>query len=77
MGEVRTDQWQDTTTDVVEGVALPLKNLEFMIDEYLLENGLRLDVETRFLLAGVRDCLGQVACSTLMLTQHRNRQAPN
>lgn len=72
MGEVKYDRWQDTATDVVEGVALPLKNLEFMIDEYLLEHGLRLDVETRFLLAGVRDCLGQVACSTLMLNHHRN-----
>ena len=72
MREVKVDRWQDTSADVVEGVALPLKNLEFMIEEYLLEHGLRLDVETRYLLAGVRDCIGQVACSTRMLNRHRN-----
>ena len=60
-------KWPDGGRDVVEGVALPLKNLEFMIDQYLMANGCRLDVETRYLLAGVRDCVGRVASSSTLL----------
>lgn len=61
------EKWPDGGRDVVEGVALPLKNLEFMIDQYLMANGCRLDVETRYLLAGVRDCVGRVASSSTLL----------
>ena len=60
-------RWQDTRPELVKGVALPLKNLEFLIDEYLMANGCWLDTETRVLLAGVRDSLGRVACSTAQL----------
>lgn len=67
MAQVSVERWQDSTADVVQGVALPLKNLEFTIDQYLLANGCWLDLETRCLLAGVRDCLGQVVCSTTHL----------
>lgn len=47
--------------DFVAGVELPLRNLEFIINQYLMDNGTRLDTETRCLLAGVRDCVGRVA----------------
>ena len=67
MMQANVERWQDSAADVVQGVALPLKNLEFTIDQYLLANGCRLDLETRCLLAGVRDCLGQVVCSTARL----------
>ncbi|MGF1502392.1 MAG: hypothetical protein ACFBSD_11305 [Paracoccaceae bacterium] len=43
---------------------MPLENVEFTIEQYLLQNGCRLDLETRRLLAGVRDCVGRVAVST-------------
>ena len=46
-------------------VQLTLKNLEYTIEQYLMANGTRLDLQTRLLLAGVRDCVGQVAA-----TQH-------
>lgn len=44
-----------------DDVGLTLKNLEFTIESYLLANGTRLDLQTRVLLAGVRDCVGRVA----------------
>lgn len=69
MAQTQIEGWRGSQVDVVEGVTLPLKNLEFMIQEFLLANGSRLDVETRFLLAGVRDCLGQVAVSSTRLTR--------
>ena len=67
MEETDAIRWRNSPNEVVTGVALPLKNLEFLIDEYLLTNGARLDVQTRFLLAGIRDCVGQVASSTHQL----------
>lgn len=48
----------------IVGLQLPLENVEFTIDQYLLDNGPRLDTETRVLLANVRDCIGTVAGST-------------
>ena len=49
--------------DVIGTVQLPLANVEFALEQYLLANGQRLDTETRILLAGVRDCVGRVAVS--------------
>ncbi|MEM7422119.1 MAG: hypothetical protein AAF334_00270 [Pseudomonadota bacterium] len=49
---------------VMSGVQMPLENVEYTIEQYLLANGNRLDTETRCLLAGVRDCVGRVAGST-------------
>lgn len=46
---------------VIEGVRLPLENIEFTIEQYLLNHGARLDTETRCLLAGVRDGVRRVA----------------
>ncbi len=47
----------------LQDVEIPLKNLEFTIQEYLMAHGARLDTDTRVLLAGIRDCVGQVAAS--------------
>ena len=67
--------------EVVAGIRLPLENVEFTIEQFLLANGCRLDLETRMLLAGVRDCVGRVAVSTrrleasIGLEERRNRAA--
>lgn len=49
--------------DVVADIQIPLDNLAYTIEAYLLANGPRLDTETRFLLAGIRDCADRVAGS--------------
>lgn len=54
-------------TEVVSDVQLPLDNLSYTIEAYLLANGARLDTETRFLLAGIRDCADRVAGSVRRL----------
>jgi hypothetical protein len=46
---------------VIESVRLPLENIEFTIEQFLLAHGSRLDTETRCLLAGVRDGVRRVA----------------
>ncbi len=63
--------WQDPDCDrigeVISAVQLPLENVEFALQQYLLSHGQRLDTETRILLAGVRDCVGRVVVSTRRL----------
>lgn len=49
--------------EVVSSIQMPLENIAWTIQEYLLANGTRLDPETRFLLAGVRDGVDRVAGS--------------
>lgn len=49
---------------IAQKLHLPLKNIEYTLQEYLLSNGVRMDVETRFLLARVRDCVAQMARET-------------
>ncbi|MEM7507779.1 MAG: hypothetical protein AAF415_13640 [Pseudomonadota bacterium] len=49
------------------GLQLPLKNMEFTIQQYLLDHGLRLDCETRYLLAQLRDGLSGIAEQTGLL----------
>ena len=61
----------DQFEEVLKGVQLPLENVEFTIEQYLLTNGARLDTETRFLLAGVRDCVHRVAGSTRQMVDRR------
>ncbi len=67
--------WQDPDCDrigeVISAVQLPLENVEFALQQYLLSHGQRLDIETRVLLAGVRDCVGRVVASTRRLS-HRD-----
>lgn len=46
---------------VIRELHLPLCNLEYTVEQYLLSHGQRLDTETRLLLAGVRDCLSHLA----------------
>jgi len=63
---------QDTRiSDVLSKVQIPLSNVEFTIEQYLLEHGSRLDLKTRVLLASVRDCVGIVADSTRDLSHVR------
>lgn len=61
--------------EVLSSIRLPLENVEFTIEQFLLENGCRLDTETRILLAGVRDCVGRVAVSTRRL-ERMDQQVP-
>lgn len=49
--------------EVVSDIQIPLDNLAYTVEAYLLANGARLDTETRLLLAGIRDCADQVADS--------------
>ena len=58
----------DRLGEVLSRVQLPLENIEFTLEQYLLENGQRLDTETRILLAGVRDCVGRVVVSARRLS---------
>jgi hypothetical protein len=71
--------WQDPECDrigeVMSTVQLPLENVEFALDQYLLSNGQRLDTETRVLLARLRDCVGRVVVSTRRLSHDRHRAA--
>lgn len=49
--------------EVVTDVQIPLDNLAYTVEAYLLAHGTRLDTDTRFLLAGIRDCADRVAGS--------------
>lgn len=42
-------------------VQLPLENIAFTLDQHLLANAPQLDLETRILLAGIRDSIDRVA----------------
>ena len=50
-------------SEVLEDVRIPLLNIEHALEQYLHHHRARLDPETRFLLAGVRECIGRVATS--------------
>ena len=71
--------WQDPDCDrigeVISAVQLPLENVEFALQQYLLSHGQRLDTETRVLLAGVRDCVGRVVVSTRRLSRRDGKGA--
>ena len=58
--------------EVMAAVQIPLENVEFTLEHYLLANGQRLDTETRMLLAHIRDSIGRVVVSTRSLS-HRER----
>ena len=60
---------EDRIGEVICTLQLPLENVEYALEQYLLENGQRLDTETRILLAGVRDCIGRVAVTARRLSQ--------
>ena len=55
--------------EVISAVQLPLANVEYALEQYLLAHGQRLDIETRVLLAGVRDCVGRVVVSARRLSR--------
>ena len=56
---------------LVEKGFLLLGSIEFQIDEHLMSNGSRIDPETRFFMAKVRDAAGDAA--TKMLDEARSR----
>jgi hypothetical protein len=60
----------DRIGEVLSGVEIPLENVAFAVEQYLLSHGQRLDAETRVLLAGVRDCVGRVVVSARQLSRH-------
>ena len=60
MNENKTEE---VLAEVVSDVQIPLDNLAYTVEAYLMANGTRLDIETRLLLAGIRDCAGRVAGS--------------
>lgn len=64
---------KDPMANAIVGVQLPLENVEYTIEQYLLDNGQRLDIETRMLLANVRDCIGNVAGSTRQILREQTR----
>jgi len=59
----------DQIGEVICAVQLPLENVEFALEQYLLDHGPRLDTETRVLLAGVRDCVGRVVVTARRLSR--------
>ena len=67
--------WQgpdcDRIGEVMSGVQLPLENVEFALEQYLMSHGQRLDTETRILLAGVRDCVDRVVVSAKRLSRDK------
>jgi len=66
----------DRISEVLSGVQLPLSNAEFALEQFLMSNGQRLDIETRVLLAGVRDCIGRVVLTTRNLSEKREAGKP-
>lgn len=66
--KIRQNPGGDRIGEVIGAVQLPLENVEFALEQYLLENGPRLDTETRVLLASIRDCVGRVAVSARRLS---------
>ncbi len=72
----RKNRDDDRIGEVMSAVQLPLENAEFVLEQYLLANGPRLDGETRALLAGVRDCVGRVVVSARRLARHDETGAP-
>ncbi|MEM9145528.1 MAG: hypothetical protein AAGC57_04960 [Pseudomonadota bacterium] len=61
--------------ETLASIRLPLENLEFTLEQYLMMNGCRLDTETRVLLACVRDCVARVAVSTRRLQVNERDRA--
>ncbi len=77
MAEMQTSQTKSKRLDdALVLIRLPLENLEFTLEQYLIQNGCRLDTDTRVLLAGVRDCVAQVAVSTREL-EHGEGDRPS
>ena len=68
-GAKREHPGVDRIGEVICSLQLPLENVEYALDQYLLDNGLRLDTETRILLAGIRDCIGRVAVTARRLSR--------
>lgn len=68
MGKLNAPLSNTQIGQVIRDLHLPLSNLEYTIEQHLLTHGLRIDAETRLLLASVRDCVGNLAACTRHLT---------
>lgn len=67
-------QTQKQVLDVLEDVQIPLVNIELALEQHLRNNRTQLDPQTRFLLAGVLDCIGRVAlCAGEMVAREQPR----
>lgn len=75
VSSARATPEKDRIGEVMSAVQLPLENVEFALDQYLLSHGPRLDTETRVLLAGVRDCVGRVVVSTRRLARSERTES--
>lgn len=53
----------DRLGQLVGKVQMPLENMEYTVEQYLLDNGSRIDPDTRFFLACIRDSVGRIAVS--------------
>lgn len=60
--------------EIISDVQIPLDNLAFTVEEYLLANGTRLDIETRALLAGIRDCAGLLSARLRFVARPETRR---
>lgn len=52
-------------------VRLPLENIAFVLEQYVLDNGSWLDPQTRWLIAGIRDSVREVAATSRRLGDAR------
>lgn len=73
MRQTQATTGQDSLEQLMANIQMPLENIEFTIEQYLLDNGARLDPETRFLLANVRDSVGRIAVSTRRVSTAETR----
>lgn len=62
------DDFEEQLSELLCDVRIPIENLAFALDQYILQRGRQLDAETRALLAGVRNSLDQVARSARRIT---------
>ena len=73
----RPESGPDRDVDLlVEKGFLLLGSIEFQIDEHLMSNGTRIDPETRFFMARVRDAAGDGAAKMLEEARSRLETAP-
>jgi len=59
------------SAEALRRVELPLRDLEYNIEAYLLANGARLDTGTRRFLAQLRDALGNLSLTAACLGEAR------
>lgn len=71
------DDFEQQLSAVLRDVRIPLENITFALDQYILQRGRDLDPETQVLLAGVRNSVEQVARSTRSITEQPEHRHTN